>query len=594
MKRIELSLFLIAAAVVLSVAAFGQRGHGASGGETPDAVVDGLKFHRIRISIQVTDVATGKSLGTIVVPPNSEPVFAVVPAYEDKVRTAYKKYSEGKVDTPARADEGSNGAARQPGGGLTVDGIVGMLKAGISEDIISEKIQQSGQSFNLSTDDMIRLKNAKASNALIKTMMEAGPASGGGASQPAGGFRQSASPVEQSTVPGPATGRQGDSILQPSELEQLNNGTVHFDLNFIRVHPNLLQEKPVMQYFIALNNCNDSTVERALQNELDYAALASFYGGRAAEILAGLPDTAGIMMFGGDRITASTGDQAWVLWGRRAVGNAPIPRTLTLGEFDISGKVFPIIVSDKSKTIDLAGTQQIVADRGSLKKSCPVAYNTLLASQAATLLPTTYSVSIPSMTFSELAMSEGDARKYIESVGSAQRNIVLGVDLHLKPGGKSAKADEFAYDGTIARVTVLRPERTQTLGTLYQPLGTLYDDHSLPPIQIKKIPSAITTMKSTREFNEEVITAVYVSQAADACGWPISPEQKANLKRYIYDVDTYGKFNDRASINGVMASVRNGINDPSRHFCENPTERQDFNRRAATVWPKGPMAAPAN
>lgn len=117
------------------------------------------------------------------------------------------------------------------------------------------------------------------------------------------------------------------------------------------------------------------------------------------------------------------------------------------------------------------------------------------------------------------------------------------------------------------------------------------------PSRSRKFPSAITTMKSTREFNEEVITAVYLSQAPDACGWPISPEQKANLKHYIYDiydVDTYGKFNDRASINGVMASVRNGINDPSRHFCENLTERQDFNRRAATVWPKGPMAAPAN
>jgi hypothetical protein len=367
----------------------------------------------------------------------------------------------------------------------------------------------------------------------------------------------------------------------------MNNGTVRFDLNAMRVNPGLLQQKPVMQYFIALNNCNDSSLERALQNELDYPALAKFYSAKAAEILAGLPDTAGIVMFGGDKITASTGDQSWVLWGRRAAGNAPIPKTLTLGEYDLSRKVFPVLVSDKSKTIDLAGAQRIDADRVSLKKSCPAGYDTLMWSRAGAFLPTAYSVSVPSMTFSELPMDEGGARKYIEGAGSGQRNVVLGVDLHLKPGPQSSTAKEFAYEGSIARVTVFNRSS-------FQPVGTLYDDRSLPPIESKKIPSAITTMKSTREFNEEVVTAVYVSQAADACGWPISPEQKANLKRYISDVNTYGKFNDRASINGVMGSVRNGINDPSRHFCENPTERQDFDRRVATVWPKGPTAAPAN
>jgi len=121
----------------------------------------------------------------------------------------------------------------------------------------------------------------------------------------------------------------------------------------------------------------------------------------------------------------------------------------------------------------------------------------------------------------------------------------------------------------------------------FQQVGILYDDHSLDPAEVKMIPSAITTMKSTREFNEEVVTAVYVSLAADACGWPIAAEQKSNLKRYISDVNTYGNFNDRSSLNGVMAKVRNGINDPSVHFCENASERQGFERRVATVWPKG-------
>ena len=43
-------------------------------------------------------------------------------------------------------------------------------------------------------------------------------------------------------------------------------------------------------------------------------------------------------------------------------------------------------------------------------------------------------------------------------------------------------------------------------------------------------------------------------------------------------------------INGVLANIRNSINNPSG--CESPTEHQDFARRSATVSPKGAMAAP--
>jgi hypothetical protein len=191
------------------------------------------------------------------------------------------------------------------------------------------------------------------------------------------------------------------------------------------------------------------------------------------------------------------------------------------------------------------------------------------------------------MTFHEVPMSEADARKYIEKADAGHREISLATDIHVKPDQQHSTAKEFAFNGTAARITVLNR-------AAFQAIGTLYDDHTLAPLPPPPtVPSAVTTMKSTREFNEEVITAAYVSLASDECGWAISPEQKANLKRYISDVNTYGKFNQRESLNGVMGNIRNSINDPSRHFCENRTEQQDYARRVATVWPKGPMAAPA-
>lgn len=370
----------------------------------------------------------------------------------------------------------------------------------------------------------------------------------------------------------------GHGILHADELERLDSGTVRMDLNAIRFNPALLEQKPVMQYFIALNNCNDRAVERALKNELDYPALANFYGAKATEILSGLPDTIGLLLFRGNT-------KGEVIWGKSTGGYDPTLKTLALGEYDTDRKTFPISVSDKSKSFEVAGTQQVGIDFGSLAKSCPVAYSSMLP-RASAGLPLSYSVTIKPLSFHELPMSEADARKYIESVNSSQRGIVLAVDFHVTPNVQKTSEKEMAFTGTIARITVLN-------ASSFQKVGVLYDDSSLAPAQTKSIPSAITTMKSPREFNAEVLTAVYVSLAADACGWPLSPQQKANLKRYRSDIDTYGKFDDKYYMNSLIGRIRNSINNPAVGFCESATERQDFDRRAATVWPKGPMAAPA-
>jgi hypothetical protein len=61
--------------------------------------------------------------------------------------------------------------------GLNVDGVISLVTAGISDDLIIAKIHKSGQTFDLSTDDMLRLKKAGASDAVMKAMMNAAPAS---------------------------------------------------------------------------------------------------------------------------------------------------------------------------------------------------------------------------------------------------------------------------------------------------------------------------------------------------------------------------------------------------------------------------------
>jgi hypothetical protein len=59
---------------------------------------------------------------------------------------------------------------------LTVDGVISLIDAGISADLIIAKIQKSGQTFDLSTEDMVRLKKAGATDAVMKAMMSATPA----------------------------------------------------------------------------------------------------------------------------------------------------------------------------------------------------------------------------------------------------------------------------------------------------------------------------------------------------------------------------------------------------------------------------------
>ena len=127
----------------------------------------------------------------------------VVAAAEEAVKAYKAGTPSGRAEVPI---PGSTSGAS--GSGLTVDGVITLVKAGLSDDLIIAKIQKSGQAFDLSTDDMVRLKQAKASDAVIKAMMTAAHAPRRGSGVPPlrrRGLRPRRLPAAPRPTPSPRT-----------------------------------------------------------------------------------------------------------------------------------------------------------------------------------------------------------------------------------------------------------------------------------------------------------------------------------------------------------------------------------------------------
>ena len=73
----------------------------------------------------------------------------------------------GKV--PVKA---SPAATAQNQEGLTTDGVARMVEAGLSDDVILARLHKENKAFDLSADDMIRLKKAKVSDAVLQAMID--------------------------------------------------------------------------------------------------------------------------------------------------------------------------------------------------------------------------------------------------------------------------------------------------------------------------------------------------------------------------------------------------------------------------------------
>jgi hypothetical protein len=66
---------------------------------------------------------------------------------------------------------------------LTNEGVIGMVKAGLAETVIIQKIRASQQKFDTSTDGLIKLKAAGVPDKIVEAMISGGPPGAAAASQ---------------------------------------------------------------------------------------------------------------------------------------------------------------------------------------------------------------------------------------------------------------------------------------------------------------------------------------------------------------------------------------------------------------------------
>lgn len=175
-------LALILCFLLAASTAFGQYGKGREGYvKKVPYVYNGQEFNIVTYGGQPAQVAVGMQVVLLISAGNVLPYPGADAHLVANAEDAYKAYLAGTPSgSTASAAPGAPAKA-----GLTVDGVVTMLNGGLSDDIIITKIHQANTAFDLSPDDMVRLKKAKASDAVIKAMMEATPAATAAAATPA-------------------------------------------------------------------------------------------------------------------------------------------------------------------------------------------------------------------------------------------------------------------------------------------------------------------------------------------------------------------------------------------------------------------------
>ena len=351
----------------------------------------------------------------------------------------------------------------------------------------------------------------------------------------------------------------------------MHEPTVIYDVNFLRLYPAALSNKRVMQYFIGLNNCDDDSIERAMLNELDYPALANWYGLNAQRILASLP-------------TAVTD----IAYRKNTV--------LMLGDYNAQQRSFPFRFAARNAA-DIPDGLSFQANRVSIRSACPVAASA--AARSAGELPLEYRIGVRPYSFAELPMQEAEARKYIEGVGAHTRNVFLALDVRIlgaapaftRLGGAVSRA---GFDAEIARLRVIDARTSQ-------PLGTLIDDGSVPVSSGAALASVAAPRAdpgaglAADDRMYDIRAIVFAAIAAKACGWPLSPEQGANLQSFLDRTASSNYFYDRYQYGLATASVRKRLTADGRDgFCANPAERSEFNKIAGKIAPLGSLAAPVN
>ena len=96
---------------------------------------------------------------------------------------------------------------------MTVQDVIKLSKAGFSDDLIIQQIRQTGQRFNLSTDQLLQLKAAQVSEKVIQFMIN--PTTASATSQPA---RSSAQPASSPNRLDPARTAEPTAAELPTEI----------------------------------------------------------------------------------------------------------------------------------------------------------------------------------------------------------------------------------------------------------------------------------------------------------------------------------------------------------------------------------------
>lgn len=199
---LSMQLVLLPCLVIPVSSAFAQFGpmmqHRRGRPKTVHYVYNGQEFEFITMNQNVFEVLRGQTIvllnmnGSVMPYPNVDP--HITAAAED----ALKAYQAGKPSGSVTAPAASSGSGKP----LTIDGIVLMLNAGVPEDVILAKIRSAPNSFDPSPEDLVRLKKAKASDAVMKAMMEpktAPAAPVAGSPQPASAANPSAPQAAQAS-----------------------------------------------------------------------------------------------------------------------------------------------------------------------------------------------------------------------------------------------------------------------------------------------------------------------------------------------------------------------------------------------------------
>src|ERR1017187_5091802 len=91
---------------------------------------------------------------------------------------------------PAQTPTSNVAAVTPKANALSIADVVKLSKAGLSDDVIIQKVKKNGQAFDLSPDQMIELKSAGVSDKVVAVMLDpaksdAPPSASVGSTKPA-------------------------------------------------------------------------------------------------------------------------------------------------------------------------------------------------------------------------------------------------------------------------------------------------------------------------------------------------------------------------------------------------------------------------